>query len=206
MASMKIRTTTRTPAVVGRAPLALLSAMALLVAFGATPLAAQQAPPSERVPAPAPEDVATIDGAVAAIYAAISGPAGQPRDWDRFRSVMHPDARLIPTGATPAGGRGANFWTVEDYIQRAGAQLEAGGFFENELGRRTDRYGSVVHLMSAYESLRTADGEPFARGVNSFQLFWDGARWWVMNIFWEAETPENPIPADLIGARNQPDS
>jgi hypothetical protein len=179
-----------------------LSFFAGAVGFGSAQLAAQQAPPSERVPTPSPADVATIDGAVAAIYAAISGPAGQPRDWDRFRSVMHPDARLIPTGPTPAGGRGANFWTVEDYIARAGAQLEASGFFENEIGRRTDRYGSVVHLMSAYESLRTADGEPFARGVNSFQLFWDGSRWWVMNVFWEQETPENPIPSDLIGARN----
>jgi hypothetical protein len=184
------------------APFALLAALSFL-ALGSTPAAAQQAPPSERVPTPAAEDVATIDGAVAAIYAAISGPAGQPRDWDRFRSVMHPDARLIPTGPTPTGGRGANVWSVEDYIERAGTQLEASGFFENELGRRTDRYGSVVHLMSAYESLRTADGEPFARGVNSFQLFWDGSRWWVMNIFWEQETPQNPIPGDLIGARNE---
>jgi hypothetical protein len=196
-----IRTPARTPLRCTGAHVAVLA----LLALGSAPAVAQQSPPSERVPTPAPEDVATIDGAVAAIYAAISGPAGQPRDWDRFRSVMHPDARLIPTGPTPTGGRGANFWSVGDYVERAGTQLEANGFFENEIGRRTDRYGSVVHLMSAYESLRTADGEPFARGVNSFQLFWDGSRWWVMNIFWEQETPENPIPADLIGSSNEHD-
>jgi len=38
--------------------------------------------------------------------------------------------------------------------------------------------------------------------VNSFQLFWDGERWWVMTIFWEGETPQNPIPAGLIGSWN----
>ena len=175
---------------------------ALLLALFTTPGAAQQAPPSTRVPTPAPVDVATIDGVMAAVYASISGPAGQPRAWDRLRSVLHPDARLIPTGPTQSGGRGATVLGVEDYIQRAGPSLESSGFFENEIGRRTDRYGSVVHLMSAYESLRTEDGEPFDRGVNSFQLFWDGDRWWVMTIFWEAESPQNPIPAGLVGSWN----
>jgi len=175
---------------------------ALLLALFTTPGAAQQLPPEARVPTPAPEDVATIDGIMAAVYGAISGPAGQPRDWERFRSVMHPDARLIPTGPNGAGGSGANVLTVEDYIAAATPGLEGSGFFENEIGRRTDRYGNVVHLMSAYESLRTEQGEPFARGVNSFQLFRDGSRWWVMTIFWEQESPENPIPTDLIGSWN----
>jgi len=180
----------------------LALAAALLLALFTTPGAAQQAPPSSRVPTPAPDDVATIDGILAAVYGAISGPAGQPRDWDRFRSVLHPDARLIPTGPTPTGSSAATVLTVEGYIERATPGLEQAGFFENEIGRRTDRYGNVVHLMSAYESLRTVDGEPFARGVNSFQLFRDGDRWWVMTIFWEAESPGNPIPDDLLGSWN----
>ena len=33
------------------------------------------------------------------------------------------------------------------------------------------------------------------------QLWFDGQRWWVVTIFWEAETPERPIPADLLGGR-----
>lgn len=182
--------------------LALALALCCLLSAVAAPTSAQQVPPSERVPTPAPADVATIDGVLAAVYASISGPAGQPRDWDRFRSVMHPEARLIPTGPTGSGARAATILTVDDYVERAGASLQANGFFENEIGRRTDRYGSVVHLLSAYESLRTADGEPFDRGVNSFQLFWDGERWWVMTIFWEAESPDNPIPDDLVGSWN----
>jgi len=73
---------------------------------------------------------------------------------------------LLLTALPPAPLAGANVLSVDDYIQLAGAQLEANGSFENEIGRRTDRYGSVVHLLSAYTSLRTADGEPFARGVD----------------------------------------
>lgn len=173
-----------------------------IVALLPLALAAQQIDPSTRVPAPAPEDVATIDGIMAAVYGAISGPAGQPRDWRRFRSVMHPDARLIPTGPRPGGGASATILSVDDYVERAGPSLERDGFFEREIGRRTDRYGNVVHLMSAYESLRSPEAEPFARGVNSFQLFRDGDRWWVMTIFWEQESEANPIPPTWIGGRN----
>lgn len=161
--------------------------------------AAQPATPPAAQPAARPKDVESIDGIMRAIYDVISGPAGQKRDWDRFRSLMAPGARLIPTGRRADGTGGMRVWTAEEYIQTAGPQLEANGFFERELGRKLERYGNVVHLMSAYDSKRTlSDPAPFARGVNSFQLFFDGKRWWVVTIFWEQETPANPIPATLL--------
>ena len=43
-----------------------------------------------------PDDVASVDAIIDALYAVISGPAGEQRDWDRFRSLMLPEARLIP--------------------------------------------------------------------------------------------------------------
>jgi len=38
--------------------------------------------------------------------------------------------------------------------------------------------------------------------VHSFQISRDGQRWWVMTIFLEAESPDNPIPDDPIGSWN----
>jgi hypothetical protein len=43
-----------------------------------------------------PGDVDSIDHIIAAVYDVISGPAG-PRDWDRFRSLYYPGARMIPS-------------------------------------------------------------------------------------------------------------
>lgn len=181
-----------------------LLALALFVGLVAAPnrVAAQTpAPAATPVARPAadPKDVESIDAIMAAVYASISGPAGQPRQWDRFRSLMAPGARLVPTGRTATGEGRLRNWSVEEYIAAAGPGLESGGFFERELGRKLERYGNVVHLMSAYDSKRTlADAQPFARGVNSFQLWFDGTRWYVVSIFWEAETAANPIPADLL--------
>ena len=106
----------------------------------------------------------------------------------------------MPTGANPAGVRGMSVFTVEDYIERAGPWLEENGFFEVESGRVTEQYGNIVHLMSSYESRRTLeDPEPFVRGVNSFQLWNDGNRWWVVSIMWEDERSAGEIPARYLG-------
>lgn len=154
---------------------------------------------AQQTPTARAQDVESVDAILAALYDVISGPAGQARDWDRFRSLMVPGARLIPTGRTPQGAGRMRVMTPDEYVQTAGTQLEANGFFEREIGRTMERYGNIVHVMSAYDSKRRADdAEPFARGINSIQLWNDGTRWWVVSIFWEAETPANPIPTQYL--------
>jgi hypothetical protein len=146
-----------------------------------------------------PEDVASVDAIMAALYDVISGPAGQKRNWDRFRSLFVPGARLIPTGRRPDGTAVIRFLSPEEYATNIGPQLENGGFFEREIGRRTEQFGNVTHVFSAYDSKRTLnDAQPFARGINSIQLFNDGRRWWVVSIFWDSERASNPIPREMI--------
>ena len=145
-----------------------------------------------------PADVATPDAIIDAVYASISGPAGQPRDWARFRSLLIPGARLIPSARRTPGATTPVVWTADEYIAAAGAGLERQGFFEREIHRTTEAFGAVLHAFSTYDSKRTQDGQPFARGINSFQLYHDGARWWIVTIFWDAETADKPIPAKYL--------
>jgi len=153
------------------------------------------AAPQPATPAAKPADVESLDALIASLYDVISGPAGQKRDWDRMRSLFAPGARLIPTGRRPDGTQGSRVLTVEDYIRGPGPSLERDGFFEREIGRVTERYGNIVHAFSAYDSKRALNDEkPFMRGINSIQAMYDGTRWWVVTVFWEAERPDNPIP------------
>lgn len=179
---------------------AALVAAVLLLASGAE-VRAQQPPAAVQpaTPAAKPADVESFDALIAALYDVISGPAGQKRDWDRFRSLFVPGARLIPMGPRQSGGFVTRVLTVEDYVTRAGPALERDGFFEREIGRVTERYGNLVHAFSAYDSKRTLnDDKPFMRGINSIQAMYDGSRWWVVTIFWEAERPDNPIPEKYL--------
>jgi hypothetical protein len=159
--------------------------------------------PPPAAPAADPKDVATMDTIVAAVYDVISGPAGQKRNWDRFRSLFVPGARLIPTGRRQTGEVGARVLTPEEYIQRSSPLLEQNGFFEREIARRVERYGSIAHVFSTYESRHKAEDEkPFARGINSIQLMNDGKRWWIVTIFWQGEDEKNPLPAEYLKSRS----
>lgn len=154
---------------------------------------------------PDPADVASIDAIMKAVYDVISGDAGVKRDWDRFRTLFHKDARLIPTGKNPNTGEiAARVITPEQYVQNSGPFLEKNGFHETEIGRRTEIYGNIAHVFSAYAAKnKLSDKEPFMRGINSFQLFYDGKRWWVLTIYWQAETPENPLPKQYLKYKKQ---
>lgn len=149
-----------------------------------------------------PADTASIDAIINAAYDGISGRAGKPRDWDRQRSLFLAAARLIPT-AMAAGvndGRLApQFLNHDDYVARVEPYFQENGFYEKEVARRTEHFGQIAHVWSTYESRhRQDDPEPFMRGINSIQLFHDGTRWWIVNIFWQHESEKDPIPAKYL--------
>ncbi len=162
-------------------------------------LAATQEKPAP--PTANPADVASPDAILAALYDVISGPPGK-RDWDRFRSLFAPGARLIPTRRDAQSGEIRTLvLDPEGYVSRSAPYLEQNGFFEKEVARRTERFGAILHAFSTYESRHKADDlAPFARGINSIQLYFDGKRWWVVTIFWQAESPEYPLPKEYLPA------
>lgn len=173
-------------------------ATALLLSCAA-PVVAQTPPPPPPVSTAAPADVATPEAIVAALYDVISGDIGVARDWDRFRSLFHPAARLMPSGLNREGVGVVRSVTPDEYITRSEPLLVGEGFHEREIARRTERFGHIAHVWTIYESLhRLSDSQPFARGINSVQLFHDGTRWWILSVYWQGETPEAPIPAAYL--------
>lgn len=146
--------------------------------------------------AEAPADVAAIDALLKDVYAVISGPAGQPRDFDRMRSLFTPDARL--SSITSNGIVGG---TVDDYIARSGDFLVERGFAERQLSRRIEVWGDLAHAWSSYEGNFTRpDGTPGSvSGINSFQFARIDGVWKVQSIFWQATGPDRALPSDMSG-------
>jgi len=94
--------------------LILVTGMEVAKAQTQTPATPTQSAPAP-MPAPTakPNDVATMDSTIAALYDVISGPPGK-RDWDRFRSLFIPGARLIPTGRRQTGEVGSRVLTPDE--------------------------------------------------------------------------------------------
>jgi hypothetical protein len=136
---------------------------------------------------------------IEAVYDVISGPKGQERDWNRMRSLFVPGARLISAHTDKDGLTTAHVMSVEDYIRLGGPLLKKDGFFEREAHRTEERYGNIAQVFSTYESRHAEEAKPFQRGINSFQLLFDGHRWWVVTIYWQGESPDLPIPKQYGG-------
>lgn len=143
-----------------------------------------------------PFDPTNIGAVVDAMYAMISGPAG-PRDWAMQGEVFHPDSRQIRTWIGEDRRPQMKIMGPADYQADVAAFFTANDFYEVEIARRIDEFGSMAHVWSAYEA-RTAlgDSEPERRGVNSIQLFREAdGRWWIMSMIWDNERPGLVLPS-----------
>jgi hypothetical protein len=170
-------------------------------ALAQQPVASPAAPVVAPVQAKA-ADVASADAIVAALYDVISGPAGAPRDWNRMRSLFAPEGRLQAIGVKPDGTVVMRTMTVEDYISRNTPAFAKTGFFEKEVARTTESFGQLTHVFSTYESRHAqADAKPFARGINSVQLYNDGSRWYVLNLVWRGEDDKLQLPERYLHSR-----
>src|SRR5690348_497822 len=146
-----------------------VSVLFLILAGNAQAQEEPKAAPSQQTAAPAanPADVASPDAILAALYDVISGPPSKPRDWNRFRSLFPPGARLIPTVAGPNGGERARILSPDDYAAAAEPYFEKNGFFEKEVARKSERFGGVMQVFSTYESRHAARSEEHTSELQS---------------------------------------
>lgn len=143
--------------------------------------------------APRPADVQTIDGMVAAYYDIVNVKPGAPRQWDRDHTLYAPWVHFV------AHVPERMIMTHQEFVDRFDAML-ARGFEEHELRRAVVRYGNVAQVTSSYETI--VDGK-HSRGVNMLQLYFDGVRWWIEGAVWQDETPDRPIPAELLAPEDR---
>lgn len=142
-------------------------------------------------------DVKSVDAVIGAVYAVISGEPGQARDWNRFRNLFKPETRLIPTRKNESGELIIRAMSPEEYIELFSSRVST-GFFEKELHRVSESYGTVTHAFSTYETKEKKDGPVTNRGINSIQLFYDGQRYYIITIFWCAESMGFPLPEKYL--------
>jgi len=144
------------------------------------------------------EDVSTIEGIVQASYETISGGVGVPRDWGRDRTLFDPESRSVGISVNPqTGAVTARAISEQEFADRADVGMVKSGFTEREIAHEIKRFGNVATVLSSYEG-KTADRKEVTRGVNIFQLYFDGKRWWILSMVWDEERPGNPIPPELL--------
>jgi hypothetical protein len=131
------------------------------------------------------------------MYECISGPAGK-HNWHRLRSLYLDGARLIPVGKRPHKEGALQVMSIDDWIEDVQDYFAENDLYETEIVRHTDRFGNIIQAFSTYEVRNDPKSAPIARGIYGFQLLKHDGRWWIVTVFWENESLDNPIPEEFL--------
>src|ERR1700677_3817143 len=126
------------------------------------------------------------------MYRVISFAEGDEPDWDGMKEVFAPNALL--TRITPER---VEHFDLASFQLMAQEMLDLGiytGFYEHEIARRAEIFGALAHVLSVYETKRSATAARcLGRGVHSIQLLWSGDSGRVLSLLWDEETSSNPL-------------
>lgn len=125
-----------------------------------------------------------IDELMRQFYRVISFEEGGSPDWEAMQNLFSKHARI--TRVTPEA---VDHLDLQGFRNMAEELIEVGaftGFFEQEIARRVDRFGSVMHIASAYETKVSPDACDFIeRSVNSIQLVLEDGAWKIVSLCWD---------------------
>jgi hypothetical protein len=136
-----------------------------------------------------------LDELVKALDDAVSGPANKDRVC--LRQLLLPEARMSPMEKKHEAGLVPHEMNVDEWSASA---AKRGGmkFYERQVKVSSDVYGRIAQLWSNYEIRLKPDGKAIRRGINSIQAVNDGTRWRVLEILWEEETKDEPVPEKYL--------
>ena len=153
------------------------------------------------------EKVATIDSTIETLYECLAGEPGDPRNWELYRFLYHPNSKMIRYEEDFTDGEmRPQYMSPYDFTSSIGKYMEKikkTGFYEREIHKIKKVFGPIAHVWSTCESFGSKEdmenNNPYVRNVHSIQMAYYQERWWIINLYWYRETEEFPIPNEFLG-------
>ena len=146
-------------------------------------------------------DAQQLDELMRVFYEVISFDDGAVPDWTGMARLFSPHARI--TRLTPEG---VDYMDLASFRGMAEELIEVGAFtsfYEREIARRTERFGAVIHVASAYETKTSpAATDYLERGVNSLQLIREHDSWKIISLCWDIQAEVSLEEAQSIEHRS----
>lgn len=169
---------------------ALLLAILLIIAFNKNA--------SAQITTKYGDNVSTLNGIIKAYYDVVTVKKGGKVSFERDSLIHWPAVLVGATSLSKSGKPVMHYFTLKEYHRLSDPLLEKDGFDEREISRKVEKFGSIYHVWSTYESRNKAGGPIIERGINSIELFFDGTRFWIMSWIYDGERKNNPIPAEYL--------
>jgi hypothetical protein len=140
--------------------------------------------------------VQSVEGITAKMLELISGPKGQARNWEDFRSLFLPSAQLISLNPNAQPMDQARALSIEEFIRHIGPVYSQQGFYESALNIVVHEFNGMANAFQSFTA-RNADGSYNARGINNYLLVEANNRWYIASSTWSNEDANHPLPTNL---------
>jgi hypothetical protein len=137
----------------------------------------------------------TMDELMKDLDDAVSG--APDKDRTCLSALLFPEARLVPMMKGPDGKLAPKPLTLDEWVERVKARGKT-PFYERQVKYSVESYGQIAHIWSTYEIRPTPDGKAEVRGINSIQAVYDGLHWRILEVLWQAEGPDTPMPQKYL--------
>ena len=145
------------------------------------------------------DETATLDGIMKAYYDVVCVKKGGKASYERDSLLHIPGVVMVGFVAKDKGGKKAlKMMNLREFHRQFDPASELHGFYEYEIGRRTEKFGNIYHVFSAYESMNVQGEKPIDRGINSIELYYDGKRFWIVSWIFDTEGNGNTIPKEYL--------
>jgi hypothetical protein len=149
-----------------------------------------------------PGKFATADGIMAEFYACLDVQKGGQIDSARLTELFWPGAQLdgVYKMRKDTTHYGNDRVDIPEYLKIIKEVCATHRFKEWETGRKTMAYGHLMTIYSAYEliDVNAKNDTIHLQGVNTFQLFNDGKRWWITYCSYEEESTAGKTAKEFL--------
>lgn len=140
-------------------------------------------------------DQKALKALVKELYALVSGPGDQARDWVREAELFMPRAHMIRTVVDEDGVARPETIAARDYPANFERKMGGRDFYEVEVHNVIEIFGNIAHVFSTYEAFEDEARTRFLkRGINSIQCYRVDGDWKIAGMVWDDEREGLTMP------------
>ncbi|MFT4533800.1 MAG: hypothetical protein ACJA1A_000375 [Saprospiraceae bacterium] len=143
------------------------------------------------------KDIRSIEGITNLLLDILSGPQGEKRDWELYKSLFTEGATMHIVNSNAPIGKQMSTIPVDEFVEKYSAAYSRDGFFEESTGLIINEFNGVANAFQSFYC-KNLIGTYENRGINTYQLIFADDRWWITNIAFSNETEDLKVPKKYL--------
>lgn len=131
----------------------------------------------------------------------ISVEIGEEPDWELFRSLFAPGARMMARIEQNTGETSIMDLDLEAFITRVGPNYAKDGFEEYSKGTSINEFNGIATVFQSFYC-RNLKGTYEETGINSYSLVYKDDRWWILQVLFVNASEQAPLPSKYLNSKN----